>query len=177
MRNAAFVIITITFVAVVVGSLVMWLFDKRDFPDFGTAFWFTLQTVTTVGYGDVTPVTPLGRTVAGIVMIVAIGFLTVVTALITGTFIEAAQRSRTAATREQQRDAVERSDARFDEVMRRFDAIERALSRLGVPVDDPLEGTVPPEPVAAASASTEPPDPTTGGPPASEPPAGGDRPG
>ena len=146
MRNAAIVIIVITTAAVVAGSVVMWLFDKRDFPDFGTAFWFTLQTVTTVGYGDVTPTSTLGRSVAGVVMVVAIAFLTIVTALITSTFIDAAQRARTAATQDAQRDAVERSDARFDEVMRRLDAIEVALRRLGAPVDDPLADTVPPVP-------------------------------
>ena len=36
------------------GSLVIWLFDKRDYESYGDALWYSLQTVTTVGYGDVT---------------------------------------------------------------------------------------------------------------------------
>jgi len=156
-RKAAIVIIVVTFAAVVVGSLVMWLFDKRDFPDFGTAFWFTLQTVTTVGYGDVTPTSTLGRTVAGIVMVVAIGFLTIVTALITSTFIDAAQRARSAATSDAQADAVARSDARFDEVMTRLTAIEAALVKLGVPVDDPLADIAPVGPPPADVPTSGPP--------------------
>ena len=127
MRNATLIIITITVAAVVVGSLVMWLFDKRDFPDFGTAFWFVLQTVTTVGYGDVTPTSSLGRTVAGLVMIVAIAFLTIVTAMITSTFIDAAQRRRQADDTDAQRSRSDRVDARFDEILVRLAAIETAL--------------------------------------------------
>jgi hypothetical protein len=168
MRNATFVIITVTVAAVLLGSLVMWVFDHRDFPDYGTALWFTLQTVTTVGYGDVTPVTALGRTVAGVVMIVAIAFLAIVTALITSTFIDAAQRVRSAASRDAQRDAVERSEARFDEVMIRLDRIEAALALRGVAVADPLTGKVPADPSATAA---RPSDPPTGDPPAS----GGDQ--
>jgi voltage-gated potassium channel len=130
MRNAAVVIISVTLGTVVIGSIVMWLFDPRDFPDLWSALWFTLQTVTTVGYGDVTPTSPIGRIVAGLVMLVAIAFLTVVTALITSTFIEAAQRERRASDDAAERDARDLIDARFDEVARRLAAIEGALARI-----------------------------------------------
>jgi voltage-gated potassium channel len=130
LRNASVVIITITIAAVTIGSVVIWVFDRRDFPDLGTAFWFTLQTITTVGYGDVTPTSPLGRFVAGVVMVVAIGFLTIVTALITSTFIDAAQRRRSADEGAAQRDASEHVEARFQEVTSRLAAIEASLARL-----------------------------------------------
>lgn len=130
MRRAATVLIAFTIAAVVIGSFVMWIFDRRDFPDFETAFWFTLQTVTTVGYGDVTPTSTVGRIVAGIVMVVAIGFLAIVTALITSTFIDAAQRQRRVDDTAVQRDASDHVDARFAEVLQRLTAIEQALARL-----------------------------------------------
>ncbi len=129
-RNAVVVIVTVTIVAVLLGSVVIWLFDRRDFPDLGTAVWFMLQTVTTVGYGDVTPVSPLGRSVAGIVMIVSIGFVTIVTALITSTFVEAAQRQRRADDAAAQRERTDRVHARLDEVVERLAAIEASFERL-----------------------------------------------
>jgi voltage-gated potassium channel len=137
MRNAAVVIITVTIGAVLIGSLVMWVFDPRDFPDFGTALWFTLQTITTVGYGDVTPTGPIGKVVAGVVMLVAIAFLTVVTALITSTFIDAAQRERRARENATQRDEMDRVEAGLEEVVGRLTAIEGALARIeqGAAVD------------------------------------------
>ncbi len=46
------------------------------------ALWWTIVTVTTVGYGDITPVTIGGRLVAGITMIAGIGLLGILTASI-----------------------------------------------------------------------------------------------
>jgi voltage-gated potassium channel Kch len=142
LRNAAAVLIAVTVLAVLHGSLVMWVFDRRDFPDFGTALWFTLQTVTTVGYGDVTPASDVGRVVAGVVMIVAIAFLAMVTALITSTFIDAAQRRRAAQTISATQDASDRVDDRFEQVVKRLEAIEAALARLEAAYPIPTPPTV-----------------------------------
>jgi voltage-gated potassium channel len=38
--------------------------------------WWALTTMTTVGYGDITPVTESGRMIAAVVMVIGIGFLT-----------------------------------------------------------------------------------------------------
>jgi voltage-gated potassium channel len=151
MRNAMVVIVTLTVASVVVGSLFMWLFDRDGFPNFGTAFWFVLQTVTTVGYGDVTPTTPEGRVVAGIVMVVAIAFLSIITAMITSTFIEAAQRQRRADDTNAEQDRNDRVDARFDEIAHRLTAIEAALGVGAAPditaaTAEPRAGAVPPSP-------------------------------
>jgi voltage-gated potassium channel len=126
--NAVRLIIVFVLAAVLLGSLAIWILDRRDFPDYGTALWFSLQTVTTVGYGDVTPTTSWGRVVAAVVMVVAIGAIAVITAAITSTFVEAAQRRRRAADQGAQMDAVERLEARLDEISHQLDRIERHLS-------------------------------------------------
>ncbi|MFJ4203127.1 potassium channel family protein [Streptomyces sviceus] len=51
-------------------------------PTFGDAVWWACATLTTVGYGDVTPVTPLGRLIAVGVMMIGLALL----AAVTGTF-------------------------------------------------------------------------------------------
>jgi voltage-gated potassium channel len=128
-RKATTVIVSVTIVAVILGAIVLVLFS-RDFDDLGTALWFTLQTVTTVGYGDVTPTTGFGRLVAGVVMVVAIGFLTIVTALITSTFVDAAQRRRRQAEIDAEVEAAARTEARLEELVERLAAIEASLERL-----------------------------------------------
>ena len=130
LRNATVLTISVTVAVVIVGSLVIWLFGGKNYPDFETALWFTLQTITTVGYGDVTPDTGFGRLVAGVVMIVAIGFTTIVTALITSTFVDAAQRQRRADEEAVGRERADRADARLAEVTERLAAIEARLDRL-----------------------------------------------
>ena len=131
LRNATILTIAVTIAVVIVGSLVIWLFGGKQYPDFGTAIWFTLQTITTVGYGDVTPDTSFGRFVAGVVMIVAIGFTTIVTALITSTFVEAAQRERREKGEAEQRQRDERLHARITELAERLASIEERLETLG----------------------------------------------
>ena len=54
---------------------------------FGDGFWWALVTITTVGYGDITPLTTLGRFVAGTLMFVGLGLIATVTAIVSAKFI------------------------------------------------------------------------------------------
>ncbi len=59
-------------VQVIFGGVILFLVESRTNPDIvslGDAAWYALVTITTVGYGDVTPVTTLGRAVSGVLMI------------------------------------------------------------------------------------------------------------
>lgn len=65
--------------------------ENRSIQSLGDAFWWAVVTTTTVGYGDVSPVTLEGRLIAVALMIVGIGFIGVLTATITSAFIEHGQ--------------------------------------------------------------------------------------
>jgi voltage-gated potassium channel len=91
-RTAAWLMIGATVTAVVAGGVLMRVLDHKEYPNLGRALWFTLQTVTTVGYGDVTPNRVVGRLVGAVVMLIGIGFITIVTAAVTSVFVEAARR-------------------------------------------------------------------------------------
>ena len=54
---------------------------------FGDGVWWALVTITTVGYGDITPLTTLGRLVAGTLMFVGLGLIATVTAIVSAKFI------------------------------------------------------------------------------------------
>jgi voltage-gated potassium channel len=70
------------------------LTDPASIPSLLTGFWWSLQTVTTVGYGDVVPASVAGRVTAAVVMLAGLSFLAVTTAAVTNAFVEAAARRR-----------------------------------------------------------------------------------
>ncbi len=127
--------ILLTVAIVLVGGVVVWVFDSRDFPDLGGALWYTLQTVTTVGYGDKVPVEGIGRLVGASVMVVAVALIAILTASITSTFVEAAQRRQRAGREAEERDSAEALRQQLAEVIARLTAIEGALRTTG-PTED-----------------------------------------
>ena len=86
-RGAAGVIVTATTVVVVGGGVAMRLLDHAEYSNVWVGMWWALQTVTTVGYGDVTPQNVSGRIVGSLVMLYGIAFLTITIAAITSTFV------------------------------------------------------------------------------------------
>jgi voltage-gated potassium channel len=91
-RGAAIVIASVSTVITVLAGLLVTVVEHDTYPSIGTGLWWAAQTVTTVGYGDNVPTSLAGRLVAVFVMFVGIGFLTVVTAAITSTFVAHARR-------------------------------------------------------------------------------------
>ena len=69
----------------------------REYANVWVGMWWALQTVTTVGYGDVTPKNTIGRLIASVVMLEGIAFLAIITAAITSTFVARATRERAVA--------------------------------------------------------------------------------
>ena len=90
--RAARIIASATLSITLLSGVLMHFIDEKTHPNIGDGLWWAIQTVTTVGYGDLVPESTSGRLVAGLVMVVGIGFLTVITAAITSAFIESARR-------------------------------------------------------------------------------------
>ena len=65
---------------------------------FADALWWAVATVTTVGYGDVTPRLRQGRIIGAVVMLAGIGFLAVITAAVTATLVESSRRRRSVSS-------------------------------------------------------------------------------
>ena len=95
--------------------------------NFGDAVWWSIATVTTVGYGDLSPVTTVGRVVAVFLMIGGISLVGVVTATLASWVIDrvADESSANAAAT-----AAQIEELRGD-VQQRIDALTAELQRLG----------------------------------------------
>jgi voltage-gated potassium channel len=132
-RNAANVIVVATAVVVVASGVGIRVLDHDEYPNIWRGMWWSLQTVTTVGYGDVTPMRTSGRIVAAFVMLQGIAFVTILVAAITSTFVARAARERDQAEEKADRSGEERIDARFDDLAARLDRVEAMLARLTTP--------------------------------------------
>jgi voltage-gated potassium channel len=90
--RAGWAIASATAVVTVACGLVIRVVDPADFDTVGQGMWWAVQTVTTVGYGDIVPAHTGGRVIGAILMLSGIGFLTVVTAVVTAAFLETVRR-------------------------------------------------------------------------------------
>lgn len=95
----------VTFVLMLLSSTLMHYIEHNDQPEkfasIGDAFWWAVATLTTVGYGDVYPITPLGKILSGIIALIGIGFVALPTGIISSAFIEKIQKDKKAKKKKQ----------------------------------------------------------------------------
>lgn len=63
--------------------------QPQVFSSIPATLWWSVVTLTTIGYGDMAPITALGKTLAGVVMLIGIGVFALPTAIVTAAILEA----------------------------------------------------------------------------------------
>jgi voltage-gated potassium channel len=132
-------------VLVLNGAVIVYLFERHaphsTIRTLGDAVWWAVVTVTTVGYGDYTPVTAQGRVTACFIMGIGLLTLAVVTAQVASSFVaQGAGRARTAPP-EPESTAPEVTLAELDRRLARIEALltagSAASSPRAAPAPDP----------------------------------------
>jgi voltage-gated potassium channel len=108
--------LAITFFA----GVAAWILSPKGFGSLGDTLWWAAQTVTTVGYGDVVPETAGGRLIGLFVMVVGVAAVSLITALVTSSFITF-QQGRTGGELDRHHELVES----LSRIEQRLDALER----------------------------------------------------
>jgi voltage-gated potassium channel len=62
--------------------------DKSKFTSIPATLWWAVVTLTTTGYGDVVPLTTVGRILAGVIMLTGVAFFALPAGIITAGFLE-----------------------------------------------------------------------------------------
>lgn len=97
-RHEFALVLGLVAVAMLISSSLLYWAEADAQPDkFGSiprALWWSIVTLTTVGYGDVFPITPLGRVFAGFIAITGVMLIAIPTGIFAASFSEGLQRYR-----------------------------------------------------------------------------------
>ncbi|MFA9389812.1 MAG: ion transporter [Prolixibacteraceae bacterium] len=81
----------VTFLILLLASFLMYYVEgekqPEQFPNILASFWWAIATLTTVGYGDVYPITALGKVISGFIALLGIGLVALPTGLISAGFM------------------------------------------------------------------------------------------
>ncbi|MCS7015085.1 MAG: ion transporter [Gemmatales bacterium] len=99
-REELVVTLGLMFLLILISATLVYLAEHHvqpdKFPDIPSAMWWSVITLTTVGYGDVYPVTPLGRFFAALSAIFGVGMVALPTGILGASFLEELRASRQA---------------------------------------------------------------------------------
>jgi voltage-gated potassium channel len=91
-KEELFVTLAMIAMLLLFSSSLMYLIENEaqpdKFPDIPSAMWWGMATLTTVGYGDIFPVTPLGKLLGGFIALLGIGMFALPTGILASGFAE-----------------------------------------------------------------------------------------
>ena len=94
-KISVFLFAVLTVVVIIGSAMYVVEGEEHGFSDIPTSIYWAIVTMTTVGYGDISPQTPLGKALASIVMIMGYGLLAVPTGIVTVEISHASRRGVT----------------------------------------------------------------------------------
>jgi voltage-gated potassium channel len=97
-RGEMFIAFFIMFVLLILGSALIYFAEHTAQPEkFSSvlaSLWWGIETMATIGYGDMVPVTPLGKIIAGIVALLGVGLFALPAGFLASGFIEEVNRKK-----------------------------------------------------------------------------------
>ena len=131
-------VLFILLLTLTISASVMYMIEgeaqPQGFSSIPAAMWWAVETLTTVGYGDLVPKTALGKLMGGVVAIVGVAALALFTSLVTVSFIDQLRLRREALRREVEARFGDRAISAGE-----MQEIEAIGERLGLPEEETLE--------------------------------------
>jgi len=112
-------VVGIALVLVLIFGALARIVEPETFTSIGLAYWWSVTTVTTVGYGDVVPQSPEGRLVGSLLMLTGLSLIPTLTSVIVAIFLS--------KRRQTEQDRLERLETEQAAVLAR---IEERLERI-----------------------------------------------
>lgn len=91
-KRDLYAVLSTVLIILVISASLMYNIEKEikpeAFPNIGAAFWWALATLTTIGYGDIVPLTSWGRFLSGIIAFCGIAIVALPTGILSAAFTE-----------------------------------------------------------------------------------------
>ncbi|NJD60724.1 MAG: hypothetical protein C3F13_06875 [Anaerolineales bacterium] len=141
-RYATFLTILLTIIVLTISSVLVLQFESKS-PDAniksgGDAFWYSIVTITTVGYGDRYPVTPAGRITALFIMFMGVGIIGALASILASVLVggqSAAEEEKAAPQAESSIIATSSVEQELAGVKNELAAIRQLLEKKDEPGD------------------------------------------
>ncbi len=81
----------VLFLVLIIGSYLVFRIEhpvNPEFPNYESAMWYSIVSMTTVGYGDIVPITAIGRVIGVILILTGLGYVSLVTATLAFSFLD-----------------------------------------------------------------------------------------
>jgi voltage-gated potassium channel len=119
----------ILLLVLVIGSFLFFLVEhgvNPEVPTYDSAMWYSIVSMTTVGYGDIVPITAIGRVIGIIIILTGMGYVSLVTATLAYSFVDFFRtESRKAADRVEKK--VIGYEEKIDELINTVNKLEEKI--------------------------------------------------
>jgi len=124
-RDAAYVIVALWTFWIVVFGVIEHLVDPDTFDSVWLGMWWGMQTVTTVGYGDIVPQDTVGKVIGAFLMLGGLSLLAVVTGAITSAFVTRAEAETREAGDDPVMERLKDVSAQLEEIKAELGSMDR----------------------------------------------------
>ncbi len=92
-KISVFLLAVLTVVVIIGSAMYVIEGETHGFTDIPVSIYWAIVTLTTVGYGDISPQTPLGKALASLVMVIGYGIIAVPTGIVTVEISQAVKKA------------------------------------------------------------------------------------
>ena len=120
----------VLFLVLIIGSYLFFISEHAvnpEVPTYESAIWYSIVSMTTVGYGDIVPITAIGRIIGVIMILTGMGYVSLVTATLAYSFLDFFRQESRKAAEKVENKVIDYED-KLDELILQVNKLEKKIN-------------------------------------------------